>query len=456
MHNKNIIIIGAGFAGLTAAKLLHESGYSVRILEAKNRIGGRTQTVQLGTAKIDTGASWIHYKNGNPLTYIAAAHGLEVIDDEYEPFEIWDEQLGTFLGSEKGEYMEAAELAREAAIDYFLVHRGEDTTADFIKSYLKNKNWSPTKKRIVRTIYALFLETDYATAIENISLSDERVLNRFDNDDENDGLIIGGYEMLLNIISQGLDIQLSTIVHHINYQDNQVIISTNQGEYTADKVIVTVSLGVLKNGLIRFQPPLPEAKQKAIQSLGFGNLEKVILTFEEVFWKDTKHTMFFSATEKNGMGFSSIVDFSNTTGQPTLIMFYMSEFAEQMQAKDDAAILAAALEVLKKIFREAYIPPSQTYLSRWSTDPMFGGSYSYSNDDNNEAVVTALAEPVGDSLFFAGEATSLEGQAYVHGGLLSGMREAQRLGASIEHIKGLDVYLNSNDINLLVFNPSSK
>ncbi|MDF1863677.1 MAG: FAD-dependent oxidoreductase [Saprospiraceae bacterium] len=85
-----IIVIGAGVSGLTTAKLLHEDGFDVTILEAKERIGGRTYTLNLGEAKVDTGASWIHLKNGNLLTYIFNAYNFEIINDRRNAFQLWD------------------------------------------------------------------------------------------------------------------------------------------------------------------------------------------------------------------------------------------------------------------------------------------------------------------------------------------------------------------------------
>jgi monoamine oxidase len=429
-HHSKIIIIGAGYAGLTAAKLLHESGQEVLILEASETLGGRARTIHLDGAPLDAGAAWVHYKSGNIITKTAMANGLEIIDDQYEPSFIFDKKKGKTLSQKKqNRYLEAAEIARDLAIDFFDKKGRNSNTLEFLEKYLAKKSWSKNKKRIVRALYASLLETDYGADMKNVVLSDERYLTLFDCDEENDGKIVGGYEQLTAIFSKNLSIEYQTQVSAINYEDEKVVITTNKGIYTCEKVIVTVSLGVLKNEKIAFTPSLSKGKKSAIQKMGYGNLEKVVLTFEERFWEETQLIYYIEET-KNGFAFPMICDFSKTSGVPALVLFYAGSFGEFLQKQSDDFIISKALDVLKNIFNKKDIQPKNHYISRWSTNDLFFGSYSYSSDDDVKKYIKSIRKPIDNKVFFGGEATSLKGQAYVHGAIFSGIREAKRLGAS--------------------------
>ncbi len=442
-----IIIIGAGMAGLTAARLLQDSGFEVLVLEAKNRVGGRTHTIKLNDAWLDAGASWIHYYKGNPLTYIAKANGFPIIEDYYDPFHIWDEENKQAISRKKRKYMAATERAIDAASDYFVAQdRGTESATDFLATYLSTRNWTDKKKRIVRQLYTALLEASYGGKIDTISLSDDKYIDTFEEEEENDALIIGGYRNIIDLLKEGLDIRLDTRVQAIDYSDDIVQIQTSQGKFTSKKVILSVPLGVLKQNTIQFTPALPHSKQKAIQSIGYGDLEKVILRFGQKFWGDIKQGIYLEECEQ-GFVFPSIIDYSESAGAPTLVVFYAAQFAAHTQAKSDTEILAATLSVLQKLFGKNDIQPTHYHITRWLTDDCFFGTYSFSQDANTATNIAALAEPLADKLFFAGEATSVEGQGYVHGALLSGVREARRFGASINSILGLEEFFAARAIS---------
>ena len=445
MKNKKIIIVGAGIAGLTAAKLLDESGFDVTILEAKAWIGGRTHTLNIEGAGIDTGATWIHYRYGNPLTYIGEANGFKIIDDEDEPLGIWDEGQSRYLNDdEQEEYMDAAEEARTAAVEFYKEKRFDKKTSDFFDIYIQDKDWATDKIRIVKFIYQIYVELDYAADFEKVSLSDENHISKFDNDGEVDALIIGGYDKITQLLAKNLDIRLSMPVKKIDYTSDKIKISTSKDTFECDKVIITVSLGVLKHNGIQFLPNLPEVKQTAIQNMTYGNLEKIILTFEEAFWKDRRYTIYFGKNE-NGVAFPTISNFTPFTNIPTLGIYYSGTFGEQMMQLTDQEILAKVLSLLEKLFDKENLKPTHFHISRWLSDPYFYGSYSFASADNTNEHIQNLGQPIDNRVLFAGEATSLEGQAYVHGGLLSGIREAQRLGASLDGIKGLKAFFENKN-----------
>ena len=425
-QKEKIIIIGAGVAGMTAAQELQRNGFEVTILEGLSRVGGRVCPIRLGENYIDTGATWIHYYKNNPITAFAEMHDWEIIEDSYEPFEIWNVETKNWLGNEKKHFAKLAKDVRADAIEFFLNNTIEVTTADFFNNYIADENWNNKTIQIVKFLYSALLETDYGGNIQQIALTDERYLNTFGNDEENDALLVGSFKKWIDELRKGLFIRFNQDVQQIDYQKDTVRITTQNQVFECDKVIVTVSLGVLKQGNINFQPELSTEKINAIQSFNYGKLEKIILIFEEQFWGESRLFYYMNNSEKS-LKFPMIMDFTSTIGEPTLGIYYAADFAQSIDNQSDEIILSDVVSILKQMFGDKYLSPKQTHISHWSKDKFFKGAYSFSSDWNNKQYVEALAKPIDNKVFFAGEATSLEGQAYVHGAYLSGIREAERL-----------------------------
>ena len=421
-----VLIIGAGVAGMSAAQHLKKEGFEAIILEGQDRVGGRVAPVLFGEHYIDTGATWIHYFKGNPLTAFAEMTGDEVVEDAYEPFEVWDAVSKQWLGKEKYLALELSEEVRNAATAYFLENDTDISVADFFDNYVSDKDWSSALQGTVKFLYTALYETDYGATIHEIVPTDERSLSKFGNEGEVDGLIIGSFKNWIDDLQKGLDIRFNQTVQSINYQDDKVKVTTQHEVFECDKVIVTVSLGVLKHGSIQFVPQLPIAKQYAIEHFQYGILEKIVCTFDQRFWGESRLFYYMNQANKS-LAFPMIMDFTETAGQPTLGIYHAADFSQSIEDLSDEVIMEQVTAMLKELFAAAYRAPLQTYVSRWSTNPFFRGAYSCSSDSNNKYYVESLAEPIGRKVFFAGEATSLEGQAYVHGAYFSGFREAKRV-----------------------------
>lgn len=424
--SEKVLIIGAGVAGMTAAQHLRKNGFEVTILEGLNRVGGRVAPVSFGEYYIDTGATWIHYYKGNPLTAFAESIGNKVVEDAFEPFEVWDAASKRWLGKEKHLALELSEMVRNAATEYFLENDTDVSVADFFDNYVADKNWNATLRDTVKFLYAALYETDYGATIHEVVPTDERYLDKFGNKGEVDGLIVGSFKNWIDDLQKGLDIRFNQAVQSINYQEDKVIITSQNEVYECDKVIVTVSLGVLKQGSIQFFPQLPLAKQFAIEHFKYGVLEKIICTFDQRFWGESR-LFYYMNNDNKHLAFPMIMDFSETAGQPTLGIYHAADFAHSIEDLSDEIIIERVISILKTLFSDTYQPPLQTYVSRWSANPFFRGAYSCSADSNNKYYVETLAEPINNKVYFAGEATSLEGQAYVHGAYFSGIREAERI-----------------------------
>ncbi|XP_039288955.1 lysine-specific histone demethylase 1A, partial [Nilaparvata lugens] len=283
---------------------------------------------------------------------------------------------------------------------------------------------------------------------------------------DNDGCkqVRNGYSCVPVALSEGLDIKLNQAVRQIRYHSKgvEVLVSSarnfhNPKTFKADVVLCTLPLGVLKQSVgaaavqqlpssVQFVPALPEWKASAINRLGFGNLNKVVLCFERIFW-DPNANLFGhvgSTTASRGELFL----FWNLYRAPVLLALVAGEAAAIMENVSDDVIVGRCIAVLKGIFGNSAVPqPKETVVTRWRADPWARGSYSYVHVGSSGSDYDMLAAPVfppsaGSNpaaaqdptnsngvprLFFAGEHTIRNYPATVHGAFLSGLREAGRI-----------------------------
>lgn len=280
------------------------------------------------------------------------------------------------------------------------------------------------------------LEYANGTNLSNLSLY------HWDQDDGNEfkgahAMVKGGYSTLphaLAFIPTPLDIHYKTVVSGISYNDKKATVYCQDGTIIdADKVILTVPLGVLKKSSIQFNPPLPEWKTQSIERLSFGLLNKVILVYENAFW-DVNIDVFGSLREPDSEGiydknrgrFYVFWNCIRTSGQPVLLALMAGDSAIQMENETDNELIEEAMKILKNIYSDQVIPyPKEAIVTRWSKDKFCYGSYSYVGPGASGKDYDIIAKPIEDTLFFAGEATCRTHPATVHGAYLSGLKAAQ-------------------------------
>ncbi len=410
---EHVVVVGAGMAGLSAARRLTDAGVTVTVVEARQRIGGRTWTDTSLGPPIDLGAAWIHGPEGNPLTELAEQVGARTVETNFEDTvvlqdgSVVDAAAVDAVGREWTRIMDdIGTMTADAAPDTSLADGLADTGADFNDPLLQ---WC----------VAGAIGSEYAADPDELSL------RWFGNEDEFDGpdlILPGGYRQLVDHVARDLTIKLGAEVTRIAHDDSGVRVETSQEVIEADRVIVTVPLGVLKADTIVFDPPLPEAKRQAIARLGFGLLDKVVLRFDEPFWTeqfDARSDIISLAGADQPA--SDLVNSMRFTDVPMLIGLRGGANARAREQDSDEQTVAQLVAALRAP------EPAGVLVTRWAADPYARGSYSFlavgSSPDDQEA----LAEPVGDRLGFAGEATNSEFFATVHGAYLSGLREADRI-----------------------------
>lgn len=510
-----VLIIGGGVAGLTAANRLFAHGFrNVTILEARNRPGGRTFSKPFGDSYIECGAQWIHGQDGNAVFHLANENGLVDHDCPYylEHFYTWAQ-----LTEEQGHVAtEVSTLLLEAldSCQKMSTSGGQDSIPGiFQKSvghflrhslldYIRKNNFSEDQIKLIEACY------DWAARLQQeiqgcSCLTDVSALF-FGQYHECDGNIVTelkhGYEKFVDLILQGIPsewLQLKKCVtnvtttvaplmlnnchiteksqSHLKTSFAAVPLGSNKPVITvtcedgsvfkADHVFVTLPLGCLKaNASHMFEPPLPEKKMLAIQSLGFGTVNKVFLKYDVPFWKpgdlfqvlwldgfnhcgnkveDDDMSAWVTQSQLDTSWFRYIGRFNAVHHQPNLLCAWITgEGAKYMETLSDDDVRIGCHNVLVHVLGEKDLPlPSEVERSKWFTDPYARGSYSYISVscDTTGSLPRDLAEPICEPvvhcgtevtypvIFFAGEATHPHFYSTVHGAYESGLREADRL-----------------------------
>ena len=313
-----------------------------------------------------------------------------------------------------------------------------------VKQYQFLLDLSPQDMRLLNWHYA---NLEYANAANVGKLS----LGGWDQDAGNEfegvhAQVIGGYQQVpraLLVSPSKLDFRPRKIAQSVSYEPNENVATTGtrvlceDGDVIeADHIVLTTSLGVLKDGSIQFHPPLPDSKLGAITRLGFGTLNKVILVFDKPFW-DVDQDMFGLLREPeikdsldqedyiaNRGRFYFFWNCIKTTGRPVLISLMAGDAAHQVETSSDAELLAEVMHELSKIFSDKQVPePLETIVTRWGKDKFARGSYSFVGATSLAGDYERMAAPVG-TLHFAGEATCATHPATVHGAYISGLRAA--------------------------------
>lgn len=426
------VVVGAGVAGLSAARLLARAGRVV-VLEARDRVGGRVHSQRDGHHVTDRGASWIHGIDDSPVEAAARAFGMPMVEftvGGYQP----DSRPLTYFGPD-GERLSPDEVSRFAddvrtlnadLVDVIARSAVDATYADVVEDALAARDWTAERAQRIREYNGRRAEEQYGvhmSALGAHGLDDDTV-----NGDE--VVFPQGYDELATNLADGLDVRLEHIVSAIDWSDAGVTVTTNRGEFHGTSAVVTLPIGVLQSGDVVITPALPDAHRRVLGVLASNAFEKVVLRFPVRFWDAGVYGIRQFGDE--GQWWHSWYDLGRIHDEAALLAFAAGPAAVATRHWSDEEIAASTMVQLRRLFGDGIPEPESIVVTRWQDDPFSRGSYSYMKPGSVGPDHDELATPIGGVLHLAGEATWGDDPATVPGALLSGHRAAENvLGRSV-------------------------
>ena len=410
----DVIVIGAGIAGLAAARRLAELGYETIVLEADSAPGGRIKTDWTLGAPFEVGAGWIHGPDGNPISDLARAA-------DANPFVTDDESYRVFAAN--GDPVPANTIETGYARLEQLYAAIDDTFDNdmALSKAIARVGGKLKSDPVVNWMTSAYTEFSTGGPIDKLSGY------YFDEDGVypgDDVVLTKGYDTIVTQMAGTLDIRLNTRVRAVAYEKGDgALVSTDAGDFEASFVICTVPLGVLKAGDIRFEPPLPNSHRRGIDTIGMGNVTKLALKFDKAFWPED--VQYFGLMGETRGRWNYFVNYRTFSEENILLGLCVGDYAEKAEAMSDEEMIADCMQAVRTMFGSGIPEPSGYLATRWSTNPNSRGAYSYSAVGSQPKHFDDLATPIADTLLLAGEHTGFEYHATVHGAYLSGLKAAQ-------------------------------
>jgi monoamine oxidase len=404
MSDYDVIIVGAGAAGIAAARRLREAGRRCVLLEARARPGGRAVTDHSLDAPADLGAAWLHYAAENPWTRLAEDTGCRVI--RREPGWGPDTWIGAQPPTDEQRAAAAANYQRYQILIDAAAAAGRDVS---VASILPQDAYRPRFDGVMT----------WAVGVESRDVSTLDLARYADS--ANNWAVREGLGTVVAHAATGLDIALHTTVTAIHWAGPRVRVESTAGTLNATATLVTVPTSVLAAGHIRFNPPLPSPWQQAAENLPLGVANKVFFALgpecaEAGEWRnfigraDTSRTCTYTLFPAQ---------------QPLLVAYFGGDLSRELEARGELEHFAR--DELRNIFGAQFMTHLGTARSTaWGSDPHALGSYSAARPGYADARYS-LARPVAPQLCFAGEACSIEHYGTLYGAWLSGQAAAASL-----------------------------
>lgn len=424
---ERVIVIGAGISGLTAARALHLAGVDVVVLEGRDRLGGRTHTVELGGAAVDLGGSWIHDGAGSPMLPYVEALGIDRLPAAPSGIVL----TAAVLDRESDDGPDAgARAALSGALAGFIMSRDAVTEldpssrlAEAIDAVL------PDIDPAIRHHLALMLAMYDGADPDGVALGSFATYFFSGAVEDQDVLPAGGYRHVVDALADGLDLHSSTPVERIEQRDGEVVVHTSAGPFSGTHAIVTMPLGVLKASTVAFDPPLDHDRRAAIDRMGFGAFEKVALVYEEPWWQTDGAPSHLTVVDRKRRAWPVVLDLSTWYGVPVVVGLAVGGHARALATMTEDERVADLHQAISTAGPDPSAPIAWA-TTNWTTDPFLLGCYTNiapDSDVEQQAVdVATLATPHGRVLF-AGEHTSTVGTSTVDSAWRTGLREAARL-----------------------------
>jgi monoamine oxidase len=421
-NSADVLVIGAGAAGLAAASELSTAGLTVLLLEARDRIGGRIYTDHSLGFPVELGAEFVHGESPDIFELISRAQ-LEIA-----------QVAGEMRRKRNGVWGDSGHVMAE--VNHLFENMPAGDPDQSFKQYIERSQYSAETKQLALD----FVEGFHAAKPDGVSVHwlihttrAEEAING-----ETSFRMRDGYNLLVRALSEALDrehckVQLNTSISEVYWQKRGVRVRAAEREFSAPCAVVTLPLAVLKSAKVRFVPELPEIKHRAMSLLDTGPVLRVSLCFRDKFWEEAPEMRNLSFLFTDDPHFPTWWS-SNPLPYPILTGWAPGRHTQHLQGKSNEQLIQAAMNSLGGIL-EMEQAELRSHLERgmvhdWQADPYSGGAYSYIVTGGMGAP-QALSEPIESTLFFAGEATNKEGHnGTVHGAIGSGKRAAREVLAA--------------------------
>lgn len=426
----DVIIVGAGIAGLAAGEFLQQAGKKILILEAQARVGGRIWTDDSLGFSADLGASWIHGSMKNPITKLTEKYQIPTVPSNVESLSLkrYDSLCLYDWEGKRVSPKEIQHLKRQLEeFEIFVKNAQTILTQDvsyysILKEFIHLRKLKDRELKIFKYAVRAAIEYEYAEDMRKLSFLEFGKDTPFSSPDV---LFPKGYDEIPKKMAEKLPVLLKHKVEAIHYDQEKVEVCTKMGNFSARAVIITIPLALLKNAMHLFKPELPPWKKQAIRRIQIGLLNKVFLKFKEVFWDAKCEVIGFIPTSK--LSWIEFINLYPYFGEPVLLAFNAGSKAREMEKWSADEIVDSIMNVMKTIYGKEVPAPEKHLLTTWNKFVYARGSYSYLPVGVSQTECEKLAEPVLDRLYFAGEATNYKMLGTVHGAYLSGIETAKRI-----------------------------
>ena len=411
----DVVIIGAGAAGIGAARALSDAGISYVVLEASPRVGGRAITdTQTFGVPFDLGAHWLHYATTNPFVEFAKSYGYEVYPAPNAEALYVDGRRAS--NSEMQAYRASYQTAYKAISD--AGRSGQDVTPARVVD--SKDPWAGLTHFVIGP-------WEMGKDFDQFSCKDW-----WHSDDGPDWFCRQGYGTVVARRADGLMIRRNTSVNEVRWGPRGVRVRTTRGDLKAAMAIVTPSTGVLNAGQIRFSPPLPERTMQALAGVPMGLYNHIAMQFDTNVLGAAADTYVLHKPRTNAHGSPEAMGvLANVSGTLLSIGDVGGKFALELEREGTQAARDFAIATLQEIFGEKIDKHLlKTRVTSWGKNPLTLGSYA-SASPGQFAAREILREPIGERIWLAGEACSQTRWATVAGAYEYGTLVAEKIAAIV-------------------------
>lgn len=411
-ENYDVVVIGAGAAGLAATDMLIKSGKKVICLEASNIVGGRAITDnQIFGEPYDLGALWI--ENGD-------TNNFKIYGENEKKFNVYkeryEEMYSVYSGKKRISNEDAIWKIYDSATAAIAKTRKDIAPIDVVP--YQDDRWFDT-------VHTIIGPWEMGKDFSNYSCKDYN----FDYELPESGVwhCKEGYGSLVTEMYKNVPVKLNTKVNAIDWSGSGVKVTTDKGLISAKKCIITVSNGVLSSGQIKFTPNLSTEKQESFSKISMGHYNRIAFKFKRLFKKKAKDNyLYYRIDSQNASSPEGFCVTINPSDTKLCMCDPGGEFGKNLAIEGEAASIDFALNELKKIFGNKISKDlKQSHVANWSTNPLFLGAWA-SAEPGAFKYREILRQSVGDRIFFAGEATAKD-WGTVNGAQVSGHDQAKEV-----------------------------